>query len=50
LQDKIMVGLSRSTFNTSFETLIAEYQALPLRPAVLDKWFYGNAQTFLRRG
>lgn len=50
LQDKIMVGLSRSTFNAPFETLIAEYQALPLRPAVLEKWFYGNAKTFLRRG
>ena len=50
LQDKIMIGLSRSTFNTSFETLIAEYEALPLKPAVLDKWFHRNALTFLRRG
>ena len=50
LQDKIMVGLSRSTFNTSFETLIAEYQALPLKESVLEKWFHKNALTFLRRG
>ena len=49
LQDKIMVGLSRSTFGIPFETLIAEYQALPLKPAVLEKWFYRNALTFLRR-
>jgi predicted TIM-barrel fold metal-dependent hydrolase len=49
LQDKIMVGLSRSTFGIPFETLIAEYQALPLKSAVLEKWLYRNALTFLRR-
>ncbi len=49
LQDKIMVGLSRSTFGLSFEQIISEYQALPLKPAVLEKWFYKNALTFLRR-
>ncbi len=49
LQDKIMVGLSRSTFGIPFATLIAEYEALPLKPAVLEKWFYRNALAFLRR-
>jgi hypothetical protein len=49
LQDKIMVGLSRSTFGIPFEQLIAEYQDLPLKPAVLEKWLYRNALTFLRR-
>jgi len=49
LQDKIMVGLSRSTFGMSFEQIIAEYQALPLKASVMDKWLYRNALTFLRR-
>ena len=46
LQDKIMIGLSWEAFGVPFETLIAEYEALPLKPAVLDKWFYGNAAEF----
>ncbi|MES3000666.1 MAG: amidohydrolase family protein [Pseudomonadota bacterium] len=49
-QDKVMVGLSRYLFGTSFEELIKEYQALPLKESVLEKWLYGNAATFFRRG
>jgi uncharacterized protein len=50
LQDKIMVGLSRGTLGMSFEQLIDEYEALPLKSAVLEKWLYRNALAFLRRG
>ena len=50
LQDKIMVGLSRGIFNVPFETLIGEYQQLPLKDTVMEKWLYRNALTFLRRG
>lgn len=50
LQDKIMIGLSRETFGVSYEDLIAEYEALPLRESVKDKWFYGNAARFFRIG
>ncbi|NKB60332.1 MAG: amidohydrolase family protein [Alphaproteobacteria bacterium] len=46
LQDKIMTGFSRYLFNTSYENLIAEYQGLPLKEAVLEKWFYQNAVNF----
>lgn len=49
LQDKIMVGLSRRTLGMSFPDIIAEYESLPLKPAVLEKWLYRNALTFLRR-
>nr|WP_283949818.1 amidohydrolase family protein [Limobrevibacterium gyesilva] len=49
LQDKIMVGLSRSTFGMSFEQLIGEYLELPLKDSVMEKWLYRNALTFLRR-
>ena len=49
LQDKIMVGLSRGIFGVPFEELIAEYDALPLKDCVKEKWFYRNALTFLRR-
>ncbi|MBV9115336.1 MAG: amidohydrolase [Hyphomicrobiales bacterium] len=48
LQDKIMIGLSRQTFGGSYEDLIAEYEALPLRDSVKDKWFYSNAARFFR--
>lgn len=50
LQDKIMVGLSRYLFDTSFEELIKEYQDLPIKDKVMEKWLYGNAATFFRMG
>ena len=50
LQDKIMVGLSRYLFGTSFEALIKEYQALPIKEKVMEKWLYGNAANFFRVG
>ena len=48
LQDKIMVGLSHHLFGASFEELIAEYQNLPLKDKVIEKWLYGNAANFHR--
>lgn len=48
LQDKIMVGLSRETFNVPYETLIKEYEELPLKDSVKDKWLYQNAARFFR--
>ena len=30
--------------------LIAEYEALPLKDSVKDKWFYENAARFFRIG
>ena len=50
LQDKIMTGLSQEAFGVPFETLIAEFEALPLKPAVIEKWLYGNAARFFRLG
>ncbi|MGH7154803.1 MAG: amidohydrolase family protein [Acetobacteraceae bacterium] len=49
LQDKVMVGLSRGIFGVPFETLIGEYQSLPLKDAVMEKWLYKNALRFLHR-
>jgi predicted TIM-barrel fold metal-dependent hydrolase len=48
LQNKIMTGLSRYLFATSFEDLIAEYRNLPLKDSVVEKWLYGNAARFFR--
>lgn len=48
LQDKVMVGLSRYLFGTSFESLIEDYKNLPLKESVIEKWLYGNAATFHR--
>jgi predicted TIM-barrel fold metal-dependent hydrolase len=50
LQDKIMVGLSRGIFGAPFEELIGEYQELPLKDSVKEKWLYKNAATFFRLG
>ncbi len=50
LQDKIMVGLSWEAFGLSMTDLVAEYAALPLKPAVLDKWLYANARRFFGLG
>src|SRR6478735_446077 len=50
LQDKVMVGLSRYLFGCSFGELIAEYQSLPIKDKVMEKWLYGNAATFFRVG
>jgi uncharacterized protein len=48
LQDKVMVGLSRYLFGTSFESLIEDYKNLPLKEKVIEKWLYGNAAAFHR--
>ncbi|MCU4179637.1 amidohydrolase family protein [Bosea sp. BH3] len=48
LQDKVMVGLSRYLFGTSFESIIEQYKELPLKEKVLEKWLYGNAAEFFR--
>ena len=50
LQDKIMVGLSRGIFGVPFEELIGEYQDLPLKDSVKEKWLYKNAAAFFRLG
>ncbi|MGH7067065.1 MAG: amidohydrolase family protein [Acetobacteraceae bacterium] len=50
LQDQIMVGLSSEAFGLSIGELIEEYAALPLKPAVLDKWLYANARRFFGLG
>jgi predicted TIM-barrel fold metal-dependent hydrolase len=43
IQDKVLVGLSAGLVGQSYETLIAEYMALPLKDSVKDKWLYHNA-------
>jgi predicted TIM-barrel fold metal-dependent hydrolase len=48
MQDKVMVGLSRYLFDTPFEDLVADYEKLPLRDAVKEKWLYRNAREFFR--
>lgn len=45
-QDKIMIGLSSTLIGADFGELIAEYETLPLKESVKDKWFYGNARRF----
>jgi predicted TIM-barrel fold metal-dependent hydrolase len=43
IQDKVLVGLSAGLVGQPYETLIAEYMALPLKDSVKDKWLYHNA-------
>lgn len=46
LQDKVMTGFSRYLFNCGYDELIAEYQGLPLKDSVKEKWLYKNALNF----
>jgi uncharacterized protein len=50
LQDKVMVGVSWLTIGESYETLIGEILALPLKDSVKEKWLYSNAARFFRVG
>jgi predicted TIM-barrel fold metal-dependent hydrolase len=50
LQDKIMVGLSPGTLGIPQKESIAEYEKLPLKERVIEKWLYGNAKRFFRLG
>ena len=43
IQDKVLVGLSAGLVGQSYETLIGEYMALPLKDSVKEKWLYHNA-------
>ena len=49
-QHKIMVGLSANLLGESFDVLIEEYEQLPLKASVLDRWFHDNAMEFFRLG
>ena len=48
LQDKIMVGFSKDSFNLTLPQSVAIYEKLPLKDKVIEKWLYGNAKEFLR--
>jgi uncharacterized protein len=43
IQDKVLVGLSAGLVGQSYETLLGEYMALPLKDTVKEKWLYDNA-------
>jgi predicted TIM-barrel fold metal-dependent hydrolase len=45
-----MVGLSVGTLGLPYKEAIAEYEALPLKERVIEKWLYGNARRFFRLG
>jgi predicted TIM-barrel fold metal-dependent hydrolase len=48
IQDKVLVGLSAGLVSQSYETLIGEYMALPLKDTVKEKWLYSNAARVFR--
>ena len=50
LQDKVMVGLSLGSVGLPYKEAIAEYEALPLKERVIEKWLYENARRFYRLG
>ena len=50
LQDKVMVGLSLGSVGLPYKEAIAEYEALPLKERVIEKWLYENARRFFRLG
>jgi hypothetical protein len=48
IQDKVLVGLSAGLVGQSYETLLDEYMALPLKDTVKEKWLYHNAARVFR--
>jgi hypothetical protein len=50
IQDKVLVGLSAGLVGQSYETLLGEYMALPLKDTVKEKWLYHNAARVFRIG
>jgi hypothetical protein len=48
IQDKVLVGLSAGLVGQSYETLLGEYLALPLKDSVREKWLYHNAARVFR--
>jgi uncharacterized protein len=48
IQDKVLVGLSAGLVGQSYETLLDEYMALPLKDTVKEKWLYDNAARVFR--
>ena len=48
IQDKVLVGLSAGLVGQSYETLLGEYMALPLKDTVKEKWLYHNAARVFR--
>jgi predicted TIM-barrel fold metal-dependent hydrolase len=48
IQDKVLVGLSAGLVGQSYETLLEEYMALPLKDTVKEKWLYHNAARVFR--
>lgn len=47
LQDKIMIGLSSGLMGAPVSELIAEYENLPLKETVKQKWLHDNAARVL---
>jgi predicted TIM-barrel fold metal-dependent hydrolase len=50
IQDKVLVGLSAGLVGQSYETLLDEYMALPLKDTVKEKWLFHNAARVFRIG
>jgi predicted TIM-barrel fold metal-dependent hydrolase len=50
IQDKILYGTGAFLLGRRPAELVAEMRALPVEPAVLEKWLYGNAARLLGLG
>jgi predicted TIM-barrel fold metal-dependent hydrolase len=48
IQDKILYGTGAFLLGRRPAELVAEMRALPVEPAVMEKWLYGNAARLMR--
>jgi len=47
IAEKVLYGSGSFLLQRPLAALVAEFRALPVRPAVMERWLYGNARALL---
>jgi len=50
IADKVLYGSGAFLLQRRLSDLVAEFRALPVKPAVMERWLSGNAERLLARG
>jgi uncharacterized protein len=48
IQDKVLYGTGAFLIGRAPAELVAEFRALPVKPAIMEKWLWRNAARLLR--
>ena len=47
IADKVLYGSGAFLLQRPLADLVSEFRALPVKPAVMERWLYGNAEKIL---